>query len=122
MYSIDPLYGDWPFDDFPPVVEIDGQIFVKTIRKQPYSNVVEQYRQEVPRNSAHMLVLDDGHWIIDHVDEYNPDMGFPVRHFMIDHSAGRLLLYTSAGLVTMAIAVIRGSREKTNAIVPVSRM
>lgn len=111
MYKLEPIYGDWSVNDFPDRIEIDGQPFVRAIRKQPYSGVIEQYREEKPRDSMHLLVLDDGRWRIDHVDDYNPDMGHPVRHFLIDHPVGKVLLFTGAGLITGAIAVQRGIKS-----------
>jgi len=113
MYKLDtPLYGEWLIPSFPKEVEVDGKIFEKAIRKQPYSGVIEQYREAVPKDSCHLYVLSDGHWIIEHVDDYNPDLGYPVRHFLIDHPVGRAFLFTGTGLVGMGIAAIRGYNEK----------
>jgi len=113
MYKLEtPLYGDWSVPTFPDEVVIDGKTFQKALRKQPYDGVIEQYREATARDSYHLLVLDDGHWIIEHVDDYNPDMGYPVRHFLIDHPVGKVLLCTSAGLIGMGIAAKRGLTEK----------
>lgn len=112
MYPLEePLHGEWPFADYPDMVEIDGTLYVKAIRTQPYSGVVAQYREPVARDSAHLLVLEDGNWIVDHIDGYNPDMGRPVRHFFRDHPAGRLLVMTGTGIGMLAIAITRGKRE-----------
>jgi len=107
-----PLYGDWSLPSFPNEIEIDGKVFHKAIRKQPYVGVIEQYREAVPRDSMHLVVLEDGQWMIDHVDAYNPDMGYPFRHFMIDHPIGKVFLFTGAGLISMGIAVKRGMTSK----------
>lgn len=112
MRELDPpIGGVWPFDDLPEAVEIDGQTFYRAIRKQPYEGVIEQYREALSRDAAHMFVKDDGSFIVHHIDEYNPDMGYPVRHFLIDHPVGRLLVLTGTGIITMGIAVARGVRE-----------
>ena len=110
MYPLNPpIYGDWSIaSGFPDVIEIDGKKFHKAIRTQPYEGCIEQYREAVPKESMHLLVLDDGHWLIDHVDDYNPDMGHPVRHFFKDHPIGRVLVFTGAGLIGMGIAIKRG--------------
>lgn len=113
MYPVEPAErGLWPYSDFPDAVEIDGNVFVKAIRKQPYAGVIEQYRQETPEDSAHLMVLESGIWVIDHVDEYNPDLGHPVKHFMVDHPIGRVLTYTAGGVVAMGLAIIAGKRSE----------
>jgi hypothetical protein len=113
MFKLEtPLYGDWSVPSFPDEVIIDGKLFNKAIRKQPYDGVIEQYREATPRESYHLLVLEDGHWIIDHVDDYNPDLGYPVRHFLIDHPVGKVLLFTGTGLIGMGIAAARGYNGK----------
>jgi hypothetical protein len=112
MYILEPPdHGPWVFTDFPEVVEINGLEFIKAERKQPYAGVIEQYRQATSRESAHMMVLEDGNWIIDHVDEYNPDLGHPVRHFLVDHPIGRGLICSAGGIVMLGIAVLRGRND-----------
>jgi hypothetical protein len=126
MYKLEtPIYGEWLYwvntgegiePDFPDAVEIDGVLFTRAERKQPYAGVLEQYREAVPRNSMHLMVLDDGYWIVEHVDEYNPDMGHPVRHFIKDHPFGKLLIFTGGGLIMTGIAVKRGMTDASNKV------
>lgn len=113
MYLIEPPVSDvWPHgQDFPDVFEIDGHTFHRAIRSQPYEGVICQYREAVPRDSMHLLVMNDGQYVIDHVDQYNPDMGFPVRHFLIDHPAGKPLLVAGVGILGVAGAAIFGKLE-----------
>lgn len=107
-----PLSGDWPLTSFPDSVTIDGTVFHRAMRRQPYEGVLEQYRAATPLYSAHLMVLDDGRWYIDHIDQYNPDMGHPVKHFFIDHPIGKVLVYTSGGIVGLGFAVMRGLNDK----------
>jgi len=112
MYKVDPpIEGQWPFEGFPEAVTIDDTLFVKAIRKQAYDGVAEQYRQDTPKDSAHLLVKDDGTYIIDHVDEYNPDRGFPARHWLVDHPKGVATAVMGAG----ALGVIASSLMKAKA-------
>lgn len=113
MYKLDtPESGVWPFgNDFPDAIEVDGMTFERAIRKQPYSGVVEQYRQTNDKDSAHLMVLENGVWQIDHIDEYNPDMGHPVKHFLIDHPFGKALVYSASGIFSLGLAVIVGKNN-----------
>lgn len=113
MYTIEPeIKEPWIYgDEFPPSIEIDGKVFNRAIRQQPYDGVIAQYREAVPRDSMHLLVMQDGTWVIDHVDEYNPDMGHPVRHFIIDHPAGKSLLVAGVGVLGVAGAAVFGKME-----------
>jgi len=118
MFPVDPpIIERWelPEGEFPETIVIDGDTFVRAVRQQGYEGVICQYRQAVPRNSAHLFVMKDGHWMIDHIDEYNPDMGFPVRHFVVDHPAGKGVLLAGAGLLGLGGAALYGAKkEKTN--------
>jgi hypothetical protein len=113
MYPLDPPLSDtWMFgNDFPDTFEIEGHTFHRAIRQQPYEGVICQYREAVPRDSMHLLVMNDGSYVIDHVDHYNPDMGAPVRHFLIDHPAGKPLLVAGVGILGVAGAAIFGKLE-----------
>lgn len=105
---MEPTFGKWEWQDYPQAVTIDGLTFARAIRRQPYKGVIAQYRQAVSRDSLHLLVLEDGNWLIDHADEYNPDMGYPVRHFLLDHPAGKALILTGSGIIAMGLAVCKG--------------
>lgn len=109
MYLLDPPYqGDWALTEFPDAVDVDGVLFCRAVRKQPYAGVVEQYREAVERDSMHMLIFDDGSYLVDHVDQYNPDMGAPARHFLADHTVGRFLTCTAGGILALTTAVAIG--------------
>jgi hypothetical protein len=68
-----------------------GARFNKARWKAPYDGVVEQYREAVPQNSMHLKVRADGTWILDHIDNDNPDMGREVQHFINDHPVGQFI-------------------------------
>lgn len=113
MYPVDPpIVGPWPFDGFPEAVEIDGIRFFKTARKQTYEDCVEQYRQDSKRDSMHLLVMNDGSFLIDHVDEFNPDQGYPVRHFLVDHPKGVATAVMGAGALGVIGSAIGAAVEK----------
>lgn len=117
MYPLEPpIEGVWPFPDFPEAVEIEDDTFVKTKREQPYEGVVAQYRQNVARDSGHLLVRSDGTYIIDHVDEYNPDMGHPVKHFLVDHPKGIATAIIGAGALGVMGSAVYGAAEKKGVI------
>lgn len=114
MYKVEPPITDrWEFgDEFPEAFELDGKVFELAIRKQPYDGVIAQYREAVPRDSAHLLVLNNGMWVIDHVDEYNPDRGHPLKHFIVDHPKGKGTLVAGAGLLGLAGAALVGTAQR----------
>jgi len=101
---IQPMSGQWPTASFPEVVELAGRTFRRARWKQGYVGVVEQYREDVATDSAHLKVYEDGRWTIDHIDKFNPDKGREVRHFFSDHPAGKLMLTagTVAGVAACA--------------------
>jgi hypothetical protein len=104
-----PITGYWNRRDFPDVVRITGAVFRKAVMRQSYDGVVEQYREDVAKNSRHLKVLKNGTWVIDHVDLDNPDRGRPVQHFFNDHPLGPLAaLVLLVGGVYVARAVARG--------------
>lgn len=85
------LTGQWTLPNFPEQVLVDGRLFRRAGWRQPYEGVVEQYREERVRNSMHLKVYSDRSWIVDHVDEDNPDLGRPVEHFLNDHPVGQVV-------------------------------
>lgn len=68
----------------PTVVQIKGKLFLLAKWKRRYEGVLWQYREKATFSSAHLFVHPDGTWSIDHIDDYNPDMGYPVHHFFFD--------------------------------------
>ena len=111
-----PVVEPWDFapGDFPDHIEIDGLVFNRAIRQQGYDGVICQYRQAVPRDSAHLLVLNDGRYVIDHIDSYNPDMGYPVRHFVVDHPMGKSVIVAGVGVLGVVGSVLAGLADKNN--------
>jgi hypothetical protein len=81
----------WTLPAFPERITLNGRSFRKAWWRQPYDGVVEQYREEQARNSMHLKVRNDGTWIVDHIDEDNPDLGRPIEHFFSDHPVGKFL-------------------------------
>lgn len=79
-----PIRGRWSAPGFPAEVTMAGRLFRKANWQWPYTGVVAQYREAIPVNSRHLLVLDDGSFIIDHYDEANPDSGAAFEHLVKD--------------------------------------
>ncbi len=48
--------------------------FVKSRFGLPLRGVTH-YREDTPRDAAHMRVSASGEWVIDHLDKWNPDRG-----------------------------------------------
>jgi hypothetical protein len=114
MYPLDPVIeGAWEFGlNYPDAIEIEGHHFNRAIRQQAYQDTVAQYRESVARDSMHLLVLTNGTWVIDHVDEYNPDMGHPIRHFLVDHPKGIPVVLTGIGALGMMGAALANKKGK----------
>lgn len=96
------LEGWWTLPNFPERVWIDGRLFRRADWRQPYERVVEQYREDVPRDSMHLKVYSSGRWIVDHIDQDNPDLGRPLEHFFNDHPVGKTLK-AAAPLIALAV-------------------
>ena len=106
----EPLTGWWTLSGFPEQVFLAGRRFLGARWKDEYPDVVEQYREAVPRNSMHLKISRDGRWVIDHIDEDNPDLGREIPHFFNDHAFGRFLKAAGvvvgvAGCACLAIAI-----------------
>jgi hypothetical protein len=75
--------GRWLHPELPPVVEIDGFTF----ERRPYGfggdGVIAEYQEAVPTLAAHLYVLDNGTWEVDHVDEFHPEDD-PLGHWVVD--------------------------------------
>ena len=97
----EPLRGAWTFDGFPLRVVLLGRSFVRSDKwSAPRDKVLRQYREDVPRNSMHLLVHDDGTWSIDHVDDANPELGLVLEHALRD------VVQTPLGSMLLAAAVV----------------
>ena len=81
-----PIRGTWDAKGFPAAVTLQGRVFRKAEWAWPRDGVIAQYREDSPLDSRHLFVLADGSFVIDHVDEVNPDgpKGNPLAHFMAD--------------------------------------
>lgn len=79
-----PDVGIWPHMGTPAVVTIANGTFALAVFKQPKAGVIFQYREAVPVQSRHLYGLPNGTWMIDHIDDYNPDEGFPLQHLKAD--------------------------------------
>lgn len=92
-----PLVGPWTCEGFPERVIVGDRVFRRARWRAGRAGVVDQYREERARSSAHLYVWDDGTWSIDHVDDVNPDLVGPLRHFVRDHPVGRRLTQVAGG-------------------------
>jgi hypothetical protein len=101
--------GWWTLPNFPERVTMNARSFRKAWWRQPYDGVVEQYREEQTRNSMHLKVYGDGRWVVDHIDEDNPDLGRPVEHFFSDHPVGKFIKVAApvAGVALGLFLVLR---------------
>ncbi len=68
----------------PEWLHLGERVFRLARWRKAYPGVVIQYREHVPVRSMHLMVYADGTYSIDHVDDFNPDLGFPVRHLVFD--------------------------------------
>jgi hypothetical protein len=75
--------GTWPHLDLPPVVEIEGHVFERRDFGFGGDDVIAEYQEAVPTLAAHLYVLDNGTWEVDHVDEFHP-MDDPLGHLVVD--------------------------------------
>lgn len=104
---IDPAFqGQWPYPDFPERVKIMGRPFRRARWRQPYDGVFEQYREETLGRSMHLKVRSDGSWIVDHLDEHNPDFGRPVEHFLSDHPAGKFVKAVAPYIAVIGLVTV----------------
>lgn len=79
-----PLRAVWPVAGLPHVVTLEGRRFVRSVGLSERQGTVAHYREDAARNSAHVYVLSDGTYMIDHLDEHNPDHGAVLAHFWRD--------------------------------------
>ena len=89
-------------------VQLHGRRFVRAETEWPYPGVVAQYREDRETHSWHLKVLENGTYVIDHSDCFNPDYGFTnkILHVLEDTSVGP---YAKVGVaVGGVLAVIVG--------------
>lgn len=102
-----PLRGRWTFEGFPPVVTLLGRTFKRATWAAPRHLVAAQYREDVDRDSMHLMVGADGNWIIEHTDDANPDRGLVLEHTFRDviHTpVGAFALLGTVVLVTAGLS------------------
>jgi hypothetical protein len=78
------LQGHWPHASYPRFVWVMGRAFRRAGWYWPYRGVVAQYREYKKIDSMHLFVLEDGSWVIPHIDETNPDLAGIFGHLMND--------------------------------------
>lgn len=83
-----PIRGDWPYQGLPHRVTLAGRLFERARFFLPYPGVVGQYRETKPHDSAHLFVLENGRFVVPHIDEANPDLG---PGLMLEHAVRDLL-------------------------------
>lgn len=97
----EPLRGAWPLPNFPEVVQLLGRTFKRsTTWAAPLPSVVAQYREDVDRNSMHLLVHADRSWVIEHTDDANPERGLVLEHTFRD------VIQTPLGAVLFTLGVV----------------
>lgn len=79
-----PVRGRWTARGFPEEVRMNGRVFKKATWQWPKPGVIAQYREAVPVNSHHLVVMRDGTFVVDHYDESNPDEGAVLEHLLND--------------------------------------
>ena len=104
----EPITGRWLWSPhLPERVQMKGRTFVISKRWAfPYVGVVAQYREDVDHDSAHLEVLSDGTYRIDHIDAANPERGHVLEHGMRDLNATRVGgVVVGLGVTVLAAAV-----------------
>lgn len=100
------ITGTWPFGSYPDVVSVGGATFRRAVWAWPfYSGVVAQYRQDVATNAMHLMVYRDGSFVIEHMDEANPDAGLVLEHAALD---APLATAIAAGVVGFGLGLVGG--------------
>jgi hypothetical protein len=95
-----PLRGTWTPQGFPPSVVLLGRTFKRAVWAAPRRLVVAQYREDVDRDSMHLLVRADGSWIVEHTDDANPDRGLLLEHTFRD------AIQTPVGAAIFSVGVV----------------
>lgn len=83
LISQEPVRGLWPVAGRPSVVNLNGRRFLRSSGITKHTGTVAHYREDVPRNSAHLYLLSDGTYLINHLDEVNP-RDDTIAHFIKD--------------------------------------
>jgi hypothetical protein len=83
MLAIPLVRGRWPYADLPRIVTIRGHRFERRDYGFGGEDVVAEYQEAVPTLAAHLYVLDDRSYEIDHVDDFHPGDD-PIGHLIVD--------------------------------------
>lgn len=95
------LRGTWSFQGYPDSVQLLGRTFKRSKKwAAPMRFIVAQYREDVDHNSMHLLVHADGHWVIEHTDDANPERGLVLEHTFRD------VIQTPLGAVLFSAAFV----------------
>jgi hypothetical protein len=102
------LRGAWPFTGTPDQVQVSGRTFQLATWRFFRSGVTAQYRETVPTSSLHILLLDDGSYVVDHQDDFNPDgpQGSPLQHLVKDFIPSRMGFFVIGGLALAGLALV----------------
>jgi hypothetical protein len=68
----------------PAKVQLGGRVYRKSNWTWPRKGAVAQYREPLEMFSRHLIVFEDGHYEVDHLDDYNPDRGSVLGHLIAD--------------------------------------
>lgn len=80
-----PITGRWIYGNaFPVEIAMNNRTYRRALWSFPRTNVVAQYREAKKTNSQHLFVMNDGTYVVDHIDEANPDQGMVLTHFLKD--------------------------------------
>lgn len=93
---------------FPERLAFQGRVFRRARWRRVIAGVSAQYRQEVAQNSAHLMICTDGRWVIDHIDQDNPDMGRELPHFLNDTGIGRAVKVAAPLAMLVGICWLTG--------------
>jgi hypothetical protein len=83
LIQIPLVVGRWPYPDLPRVVQVRGHAFERRDFGFGGEDVIAEYQEAVPTLAAHLYVMRDGTYQVDHVDDFNPSDD-PIGHFVVD--------------------------------------
>lgn len=99
----EPLSGQWPYPGYPARVKLLGRSFTRSEAWTfPYAGIAAQYREDRDRGAMHLMVGSDGAYVIDHIDEANPERGLVLEHAFKD------ALHTPVGALVLLGVVVGG--------------
>lgn len=99
----DPLRGPWPFPQLPEQVALLGRTFTRSRTwAAPRAGVRAQYREDRDTQAMHLMVLENGTYLIDHVDDANPERGRVLEHAFKD------AVHTPVGALVLLGLVVAG--------------